>query len=77
MLLFRNKFAAHTDPGDDPGPIPQFDLALEATFVYDELVRDLIAPDQISGPTMREVSQEKEARANREVLAILGALELD
>lgn len=47
MINFRNRYAAHKELGNYPGPVPSFDHALEVAYYYDAWVRQIIRPDII------------------------------
>lgn len=53
MCDFRNKFVAHREIGVS-APVPYFDKALLIAYAYDQWVRDLIAPDVLDGPLLKD-----------------------
>ena len=57
MLDFRNKYAAHRELNYKT-PIPYFDHALEVAYAYDEWIRDIISPDVLEEPLLRESATE-------------------
>jgi hypothetical protein len=59
---FRNKFAAHRDL-DFANPVPQFDLALQTAFYYDEWIRQIISPDRFEEPPLKESAALLQERA--------------
>jgi hypothetical protein len=69
---FRDKYAAHRDPAVKI-PVPRFDRALEAAFCYEEWVRDLIRPDEVEGPTLRQLVRDWEKSVAVELVAALAA----
>ena len=54
MCVFRDKYVAHIDIGNIP-PTPDYDIALQVAFAYDEWIRDLIKPDFISDPMLEHL----------------------
>jgi hypothetical protein len=73
MRSFRDKYAAHREPGFNQ-PVPLFDRALEAAFCYEEWVREIIRPDVVDGPPLRQLVPEWEKSVTVEVLAAFEAL---
>jgi len=51
MVDFRNRYAAHRDGYDKP--VPNFDMALEVAYFYDEWVRQVISPDLLEEPPLK------------------------
>jgi len=74
IVNFRDKFVAHTDIDREKMPYPKFDMALGVACFYDDWIRELIAPDEISGRTMRQESAYFENRSYEEVARILAGL---
>lgn len=56
MTYFRNNYAAHR-AGEYDRPVPNFDNALTAAFIYDRWVRAVIRPDRIAEPPLAEVAK--------------------
>ncbi len=73
MRKFRSTYVVHTDVHVGPQPIPQFDRALAVACYYDEWVRALIAPDEITGLGLRAKSEEVRERAAREIGHLLAS----
>jgi len=69
MRSFRDRYAAHREPGFNQ-PVPRFDRALEAAFVYEEWIRDVIRPDVVDGPALRQLFTEWEQSVTAEVAAV-------
>lgn len=57
ILDFRNKYVAHRELNYKE-PIPDFDQALEVAYVYDEWIRDVISPDILEEPPLKESAAE-------------------
>lgn len=51
---FRDKYVAHTEIGFI-APVPQLDVALNIAFVFDQWVRDVIAPDLLDERPLEEL----------------------
>lgn len=58
MTDFRNKYAAHREPYTKP--VPNFDIALNVVYYYDEWVRQVISPDVLDGPPLKAVTADLE-----------------
>jgi len=72
MLAFRNKYVAHREPGFKQ-PVPVFDRALETAFSYDEWVREVIHPDLLDSPPLRQLVSEWQRSIGLEVSAAIEA----
>lgn len=59
MLYFRNNYAAHRT-GKYDRPVPSFELALRAAYFYDSWARDVIRPDVIAEPPLKNVARKFE-----------------
>lgn len=53
MNDFRNQYAAHREI-EFNNPVPDFSIALEVVFYYDEWIRDVILPDFMEEPPLKD-----------------------
>jgi hypothetical protein len=53
MIFFRNEFVAHRSL-PFKGVVPDFSLAIETAYIYDEWVREVIAPDVFEEPPLKQ-----------------------
>ena len=53
MCDFRNKYVAHHEQGFSQ-PVPDFEPALQIAYAYDDWIRELIQPDEYTGPRLQE-----------------------
>lgn len=53
MVDFRNEYVAHRELTYNK-PVPNLDRALEVAYVYDGWIRDIISPDILEEPPLKE-----------------------
>lgn len=53
MVNFRNEYIAHRELNYNK-PVPYLDPALEVAYVYDGWIRDIISPDVLEEPPLKE-----------------------
>ena len=53
MVDFRNEYVAHRELTYNK-PVPNLDRALEVVYVYDGWIRDIISPDILEEPPLKE-----------------------
>ena len=57
MVDFRNEYVAHRELTYNK-PVPNLDRALEVVYVYDGWIRDIISPDILEEPPLKESAAE-------------------
>lgn len=72
MVAFRNKYAAHRELKFQ-GVVPRFDLAFAAALYYEDWVREVIYPHELTDPPLRQQVAELEAKVSSEIVAALNA----
>ena len=57
MKGFRDRYVAHRDK-DFNEPVPDFTIAIQVAFIYDEWIREVIAPDVFDEPLLKYFAEE-------------------
>lgn len=72
MVDFRNNYSAHRALRFER-PVPVFDLALEIAFFYDSWVRDVIQPDVLDEPPLKQLVDDFQKKVEEEVRCAMTA----